>query len=827
MNADMLAAIYDTAQVFWTDDFGLETPFFSGRVTRAPLAGSAAEEDQTYEISDAWADFERVTFQQQWNRIRGVDESGNPTTAFEYSACCLLGIDINGNAQTSGQVIIEAVTWAIARGALCQIGAIGVASPVPVDEVTDVPCAEVIKRMLRFTPDAVAEFDHSTSPPTFNIRRRSGCVPVTLPFVETGDHVDIKPRNDLLRPEVLLRYEQPNVSDGVTYTSVYIDEAPSGADGLAYGALVSTVRLAGSNATYQKQPIQTKPIPQSSSDPNVSNWWYEHIPWLKDYSPDRIQVVSGTHAGSVDPSQYRENGDPVDDDIADYPHELISGTIAEWMQSAYPTLQAARVTYTAHLSYIYPDISDTESTKALTRFGPDGGPTGLGNDVEVLVTITGTNAVNKIYAILSSYDEAEPAPVGLAGQLYSALSVLEYEGSWNIVQEEPAPSTRLGIVLNLTGGRPEWVTMNALVQQITDDLDKGTTTFKFGPAGHLTIQDLMEQLRATRERTISSKIKERKTGEPGGAPVVNGAGQGPLRDSATPTVPGGYPWIDYIDDQDNSDGSPATYEALLGYGKSSFADTDAIDHAGPLECFEISVGNDGSGWDGPLHSAGDLTNGLSLISGDSDAGRDVIYIATSGGSVKISPDAAAIYLGQGFDSSDSSDQFINIDRNNLRIEIQDSDESHIELDLSDSPLVELYDGDSYSYVKLNLGDSPTVEIYDGGDSSTADLEAAKLTFTDGSSGATIYLDASAPSASFADSSGENSATLSNETLAISTSEGTATLAAGSLDLNDEGSGGAINLDASATGGRTMYPQEVELCGDSGTMHAMMLMTDPY
>src|SRR5580698_186192 len=64
IEANPIAAIYDTAQVLWES-----TPFFFGRVTKVPLAGSAAVEDQVYEISDPWSDFERIAFQQQWNRI--------------------------------------------------------------------------------------------------------------------------------------------------------------------------------------------------------------------------------------------------------------------------------------------------------------------------------------------------------------------------------------------------------------------------------------------------------------------------------------------------------------------------------------------------------------------------------------------------------------------------------------------------------------------------------------------------------------------------------------------------------------------------------------
>jgi len=788
MDSAPIANPDDLAQVLWVDGI-TTTILFSGRVTRIPLMGSSAAEDQTYEISDAWSDFERITFQQQWNRIISVDESGTPTTALQYSACCLLGVDVYGNPQSSDAVITEAVTWAMARGAHCQIGQIlmsggaSTGSPVPVDEVTDLPVAEIIKKMMRFTPDAVAWFDYRYSPPRFNVTRRSQCAPFSEPFTDEGQRVDIVPRNDLLRSEVLIRYEQENQTDGTPTVTAIADAAPDGADGLAFNAMVSTVRLAGSNSTFQKQYVQTTAIPNNNSsgenggpadDPTI-DWWWNHVPWLQKFSKDRLSVTSVS--GTVDPGQMDPNGDgeTIEDDITKYPNELISGTVAPWMNC-----YVGHTTWTALVYYNYPDTSDTESDAAENVFGPDDGSDNASAQLPIYAQVVATSAVTQTYAQLSSYTGAEPVPTGLAARLYGALNPLQYEGSWNVVRQEPDATAALGVLLNLTGGREEWASMNALVQQITDDLDTGVTTYKFGPAGHLSIQDLMEQLRATRLRTISSKIKERATGRPGDAPTVIGASHGPDSSSSTPPSTFRYPWIDYIDETDDGDGNPLTYDALLGYGSSSFADVEEIDHASPLEAFEISVGKDSSSW---LDSGGEeisaqtsLTNAFSLICGDQNPASDRLWLGRQdgdgGGSLILTPSDPSLYLSTSLDPSTDGDgdPYINIDLSVMLIEIQDSGGSVIDLDLSGDPIIKIENADTGSNAYL---DENSLNLTDGESGNAADLEA------------------------------------------------------NSLSLFDAGTGATITIDASATGGHDMSVQEMEICVSGSTKHFRVLASDTY
>jgi hypothetical protein len=394
--------------------------------------------------------------------------------------------------------------------------------------------------MLRWSPDAVAWLDYSTLPPTFNVTRRANCIPLSVPMSGSIESIDIKALPDLVAPSVVIRYLQENKTDGFPSVVVIPDVWPPGATGTEYGSLVQTVRLAGSNSTYQKQPVVTTLIPTDDSanagggpadDPTIV-WWLRKVAWLQQFSPDRLAITNVS--GVVDPGQLDPGGDgsALDDDIDLYPNELISGSVVSWMDCT-----VAATTWSALVSYNYPDSADAEAQKALGVFGPaEGGGAGSGQ-VYIACHARATNAVTQTYAQLTGYDQPEPVPAGLAEYLYGSIATLQYEGSYTVVSQDVG-TWRLGTVLNLTGGRPEWSAMNALVQEIADDLDSGRTTLRFGPAGHLTRRDLMELLRANRTRTTSSHIKERQTGAPGDAPQVDGpAHTATGGSSTTPSAP--------------------------------------------------------------------------------------------------------------------------------------------------------------------------------------------------------------------------------------------------------------------------------------------------
>ena len=727
--------------------FSDSTPFFSGRLHKIPRKGSGHAESVHYEILDAWRDFERNVYQQQWNVISPSD------LAAEYRSECILGADINGNQLNSGQVITDIVNFAISLGAHCQLGSIQVAAPVPLDEVHDLPCSECITKMLHWTPDAVAWFDYALVPPAFNITPRFNCPAISFPFLSNIEEIEINPLPELVIPSVAIRYLQENRVNGSPAIAVIPDIYPTDATGLEFGALVSSMRLAGNSSSYQTQQVHCVTIPTNDSldsssgggpsdDPTIL-WWQRKVPWLAQFSPSRLSITG--ISSTVDSSQFASSGggspppddgssdsadtgadqggtpQPADTSIGDYPNELTSGAIAPWMN-----YKVATTTWTASVAYNYPGTLDDEAISALPIFGPgSGGFSGnTSPTVQLQCKAKATNCPSGIFKGLTSYDAGEPVPIGLARQLYSSLNPLHYEGHLTVVNQDVFTSS-LGFVLNILGGRLEWQSMQALIQEIQDDLEPGRTTYRFGPPSHLTLQDLMEQLRGSRLRIVTTHYKERQTGVPGDPPQSNGPNHTAVEGGSSP--PTSLPtWFAYDNDQPGDAGDSPTWDVLLGYGQASFSGSGGIDHADPIESFELSVGQDGSGWSGSEYDSTSVNNALSIQSGNDSPEDDLLLIATNNGSILLTPNDPSIYLSPNIDPLDD-----------------DSDTQHINIDLA-SMLIELQDDDG-SYIQINLSDDPAINILNAATNSSSALNENTLFLDDVPSGGAVTIDASTTS----------------------------------------------------------------------------------
>ncbi len=127
--------------------------------------------------------------------------------------------------------------------------------------------------------------------------------------------------------------------------------------------------------------------------------------------------------------------------------------------------------------------------------------------------------------------------MGLAQKIYEGLSVLHYEGTIVLTEQECTGAVGMGNVLNLTGGTgaaAAWATMNAQIYEIEESLDTGETKLRVGPPVYLDAGKLVEMLRAVRGRAQSSSMDEQKTGKPDSGNIVEGAGQSPRSGGTSP-----------------------------------------------------------------------------------------------------------------------------------------------------------------------------------------------------------------------------------------------------------------------------------------------------
>ncbi len=484
------------------------TPWFYGRVVQAPGRASAKAEEQLYRVAGPWWYLENLVFQQTWQTTNGIATTLIPTNKSRL----ILGQKSDGTKLATGAAILEVLAYATARGAPITVGAVTPNAIAPYAEALDQSCAEVIRNLLRWTPDAMAAFDYTTTPyPTLSIRRRADAATVTLPaYGAPISGLELTPRHDLQAPAVVLKFEQTNNIDNDTFTSLIVQAAPTAATGDELGALVMTLDLAGARATYQKQPVTTALIPRSDTSAGVIAWWKGKFPWLNDFADADLIVAAGTQTVVIEnPSAYPGIT------LADVPNELLSGSVAAWMElHAAPLLVSATLRYTG---------AATDESGAVF---------GAANRRVLYTRVTGTNAETQTYSRLTSETAAEPVPAGLAQALHDAVSALQYDGVLELTEQECSGAGAPGLLLNLTGGRAEWAAMAAQIQRVEEKIDLGQTRITVGPAKHLGHAELAAWLRANRNRRISYRLGERTTGSGGGnAAKVQGGEQSPRSDS--------------------------------------------------------------------------------------------------------------------------------------------------------------------------------------------------------------------------------------------------------------------------------------------------------
>ena len=510
-DADPIFAHGSTVQLFQNG-----TPWFYGRVVQVPGRASAKAEDQLYRLAGPWWYLENLVFQQIWQTTDGTHVTLVPTNKSRL----ILSQAADGTKLATGAAILEVLAYATARGAPITVGAVTPDAIAPYAEALDRSCAEVIRNFLRWTPDATAAFDYTTTPyPTLSIHRRADAATVTLPaYGAPISGLELTPRHDLQAPAVVLKFEQTNDIDNDTFTSLIVQSAPTTATGDELGALVMTLDLSGARATYQKQPVVTALIPQSDTSSGVIDWWKGKFAWLKDFADADLMVVSGTQVVAI------ENASSYPGiTLSDVPNELLSGSIASWME-----LNAAPLLVTATLHYT--GAATTESSVVFDAM----------NQRVVYTRVTGTNAETQTYSRLTSETEAEPVPTGLAAALYAAVSVLQYDGALELTEQECSGAAVPGLLLNLTGGRAEWATMAAQIQRVEEKIDLGHTKITVGPTKHLGHAELTTWLRANRNRRISYRLNERTSGlGSGNAAKVHGGEMSPRSDSVFRPSAGG------------------------------------------------------------------------------------------------------------------------------------------------------------------------------------------------------------------------------------------------------------------------------------------------
>ena len=450
--------------------------WFVGVVNTVPRTGTPRDERITYELLGPWFWLRRV-YEQPWK----LYDATAAELANVNKSRVILCQDIDGNRITTGAQIQDALQFCIDLGAPFQLGTIDPAVQIPWSEEVDLSCAQVIIQMLRWSPDCVTWFDYATTPPTFHCRKQSNLTAVsaaaTAAVSGDAESLRITPRYDLKVPGVLLKYERTlSVVDPLlgtqTYEKLDTDEAGDVDD---IETLVSTIELAGSRTQFLAEDLTVEDMPVPI---HTKAWWRARVPWLADLDDNYMTIHDGSRTL----------------DAEDYPRILVDGTVRDWM-----TYEADEDTLKVKVDY--------------TEFDSSSEGIHVVKDKEVSLRVIATDATSGRKRTLGSFESGEPVPVGLAAALYAALGTLQYDGRYALSSNDVPGTIGVGNVLNLTGGVTAWATMNALVQQVDEDIDQGITVIAFGPARHLGPDDLVSLLRSFRTRRVSAGYNLRVSGK--------------------------------------------------------------------------------------------------------------------------------------------------------------------------------------------------------------------------------------------------------------------------------------------------------------------------
>jgi hypothetical protein len=476
------------------------TIVFVGTVVEHPVVLGPQDETHLYTAVGPWWDLENITFQQQWFSWDGSinPETLKPTAEFEAKDTThviipwkvVLDEEVGGipTILTVEEQIQEAITFAIDRsGVAIQLGDVDIirtagadgfdAITVALNEYRDITVAEVIKNILRWSPDAVTWWDYTTldendePAPTFHCRIWKRLETVTWALGDgTNVKSDITPRYDLRRDGVVCRFEKRNEADGQVIMDITEQKWPADVNTAGVGVMVVTFDLEGARRTTIKTQVEVGTIDAFSADAAVRlEWWKEKIPWLKTGYIRNISVAVGTRNGELNLAR-----------------ELTVGTIPDWMG-----VQSEDETIKAELSY--EKWSAETGGELQQKVGLSGNPPQV-----ITVDIVSTDAETGTYsnATDDAYGEAEPA--GLARFLYDSAAILHYSGSIEDTRQECVGTINVGKRLNLTGGKAAWATMQAMVVSVTERFHTGETAVKFGPPEYLAPQDFLEFHRVNR-----------------------------------------------------------------------------------------------------------------------------------------------------------------------------------------------------------------------------------------------------------------------------------------------------------------------------------------
>ncbi|WP_397379610.1 hypothetical protein [Prosthecobacter sp.] len=409
-------------------------------------------------------------------------------------------------------VIIEACN-AYFGGGVMQMGEMlgsgFTANPIP-QRMNNATFESVLRQALGWVPDAIQQWDYSTTPPTLSFVQRGEATARTYSFADNGVIVerDFMKRDDLVVRGIAITYAGLN-SAGLSFriadqagetTGTRLLKAVIDCGGNARGAAATNPTV--TPAVTRKYTVVSEAIEMTR------DWWFKYGDTgaltaadivvgdgsQMEFAPNAPENAGKDDLGGCD-RQWLEGGMPKTRLSANTRVALVTGYLTVRTNKA-ENSDAAPITNT--------EIQERRTVKLLVPV------TKLSGEYEQVISEASTS-INGVIPQIMTGSYITP---GLAAQLLASWSVPQYDGTFKLVKSECDEPVTLGDVINVTGGLIEWVDMNTQVHSLTRDIDTGTTTIQTGAAEHLGIEEYASLLPMSRLRTVvATDLDQQAMGE--------------------------------------------------------------------------------------------------------------------------------------------------------------------------------------------------------------------------------------------------------------------------------------------------------------------------
>jgi len=446
--------------------------WFRGTNLRPKRHLSAKSKWIEYIVAGPWNRFTRRVYQQDWFGT--------------FTSHLLLNIDGFRNLVSVRATVESVIDYLIARGVEITKGNIlSDASETvypPPSEIVSAPCSAVILNQMRWLlRQGIIYFDYSTDKPTMHVRMANLLPSVTIdrPANDADKKVlscEIEPRTDLQLPGVWITYEITNQVDGKVRMGLVHDYYPPTINGTEEDVLHLTFSMQGTSITTLEQELEVIDIDAAHADATTRlNWWKARLPYLGDATKVRNLTIAAS-------TVLRETN---------LPSMVVEGAPARWMEIDYQgELIRAVANYEAWNGVAWKKITNKD----------------------IACQVTATDGTSGTYRTKQTEEEGDPIWVGLAQFLYQLSASLQYEGTVRLKESElrlPENGVpRLGTRLNITGWRPEWQQMMAVIQAVDEDAQSGETILTLQPVSTLTASDLVAFLQVRKKRRWTNPLTQ-------------------------------------------------------------------------------------------------------------------------------------------------------------------------------------------------------------------------------------------------------------------------------------------------------------------------------